>query len=58
MILHCEGESGRDYFVQDQSLTYLYSVREQPSGQRTTQEAVPVATPNTASTHTSPKDQD
>jgi signal peptidase I len=61
MILHCEGESGRDYFVQDQSLTYLYSVREQPSGRGGTQAAVPVVTPNTASNHvdteTSPEDR-
>ena len=48
MILHCEGESGRDYFVRDQSLTYLYSVRDQPSGGRAAQEAVTVVTANTA----------
>ncbi|NNN02262.1 MAG: signal peptidase I [Acidimicrobiaceae bacterium] len=30
LILHCDGESGRDYFVRDQSLTYLYSVHEEP----------------------------
>jgi signal peptidase len=62
MILHCEGESGRDYFVQDQALTYLYSVRDQPSGGRTAQEAVPVVTSNTATNHadteTSPEEQD
>jgi signal peptidase I len=62
MILHCERESGRDYFVQDQSLTYLYSVRDQPSGGRTAQEAVPVVTPNIATNHadteTSPEEQD
>jgi hypothetical protein len=61
MILHCEGESGRDYFVRDQTLTYLYSTRDQPSGGRATQEAVPVVTPNTASNdadaETSPMDQ-
>jgi hypothetical protein len=48
MILHCGGESGRDYFMRDQTLTYLYSTRDQPSGGRATQEAVPVVTPNTA----------
>jgi hypothetical protein len=62
MILHCAGESGRDYFVRDQSLTYLYSVRDQPSGGRTAQEAVPVVTPNIATNHadteTSPEEQD
>ena len=62
MILHCAGESGRDYFVQDQSLTYLYSVRDQPSGRGPAQEAVPVVTPNTATNHadteTSPEEQD
>jgi signal peptidase I len=62
MILHCAGESGRDYFVQDQALTYLYSVRDQPSGGRTAREAVPVVTPNTATNHadteTSPEEQD
>jgi signal peptidase I len=62
MILHCEGESGRDYFVRDQSLTYLYSVRDQPSGGRATQEAVPVVTTNAAANYadaeTSPKEQD
>ncbi|MGO9300534.1 MAG: signal peptidase I [Acidimicrobiales bacterium] len=66
MILHCEGESGRDYFVQDQSLTYLYSVREQPSGRGPVQasatyqaasegitatEVAPVVTPNMAVNH-------
>jgi hypothetical protein len=62
LILHCEGESGRDYFVRDQTLTYLYSVRDQPSGGRATQEAVPVVTQNTAANYadavTSPKEQD
>jgi hypothetical protein len=62
MILHCERESGRDYFVQDQSLTYLYSVRDQPSGRGPAREAVPVVTPNTATNHadteTSPEEQD
>jgi signal peptidase I len=61
MILHCERESGRDYFVQDQARTYLYSVREQSSGRGPAQEGVPVVTPNTATNHadteTSPKDQ-
>src|SRR5665213_221460 len=61
MILHCVGESGRDYFVRDQTLTYLYSTRDQPSGGRATQEAVPVVTPNTApndaDVETSPMDQ-
>jgi len=61
MILHCEGESGRDYFVRDQSLTYLYSTLDQPSGGRAIQEAVPVVTPNTAANYadaeTSPKVQ-
>jgi hypothetical protein len=61
MILHCEGESGRDYFVRDQTLTYLYSTRDQPSGGRATQEAIPVVTPNTAANdvddETSPKEQ-
>ncbi len=28
LILHCESESGRDYFVRDQSQTYLYSVND------------------------------
>ncbi len=31
MIMHCEAASGRDYFVRDQSLTYLYSVRDEAS---------------------------
>jgi signal peptidase I len=61
MILHCVGESGRDYFVRDQTLTYLYSTLDQPSGGRATQEAAPVVTPNTASNdadaETSPVDQ-
>jgi hypothetical protein len=48
MILHCEGETGRDYFVQDQSLTYLYSLRGQPSGGRSTQKPLPAVTSNTA----------
>ena len=62
MILHCERESGRDYFVQDQSLTYLYSVRDHPPGRGPAQEAVPVVTSNTATNHadteTTPEDQD
>ena len=61
MILHCVGESGRDYFVRDQTLTYLYSTRDQTSGGRATQEAIPVVTPNTASNdadaETTPVDQ-
>lgn len=28
MIMHCNAASGRDYFVRDQSLTYLFSVRD------------------------------
>jgi signal peptidase I len=66
MILHCAGESGRDYFVRDQTLTYLYSVRDQPSSRGPVQvsatyraapeggaatEAAPVVTPNTAANH-------
>ena len=47
MILHCAGESGRDYFVRDQALTYLYSVRDQPSGRRSSQaSATDPAAPN------------
>ena len=61
MILHFERESGRDYFVQDQSLTYLYSVRDQPSGRRPAQEAARVVTPDIATNHadaeTSPEEQ-
>jgi len=48
MILHCQGGSGRDYFVQDQSLTYLFSLRDQPSAGRVTGDSVPAVTPNSA----------
>jgi signal peptidase I len=66
MILHCAGESGRDYFVRDQALTYLYSARDQPSRRRPSQAsatdpaapnnglpaaAVPVVTPDSATNH-------
>ena len=57
MILHCEGESGRDYFVRDQSLTYLYSVRDQPSGGRAVHAAVRVVTPNDADAEALTKEQ-
>lgn len=30
LILNCEGTSGRDYFVRDQSVTYLYSTHQRP----------------------------
>lgn len=44
MILHCEDVSGRDYFVQDSSLTYLYSVYDGTSV-RTPTSGVTLATP-------------
>lgn len=62
MILHCESDSGRDYFVKDQTLAYLYSARDQSSGRRATDEAVPVvvtdAAVNGAVGETLFKDQD
>lgn len=32
LILHCESEVGRDYFVRDQTTTYLYSVPDSGAG--------------------------
>jgi hypothetical protein len=55
MILYCEGESERDYFVRDQTLTYLYSVLDQASGGRATQEVVPVVIPNNATSLSNPQ---
>jgi len=61
MILYSARESGQDYFVHDQSLTYIYSVHYQPSRRRSARagatravaredgsatEAVPGATPD------------
>lgn len=40
LILHCESEVGRDYFVRDQTTTYLYSVRDESSEDATVPEGV------------------
>ncbi|MGA3221656.1 MAG: signal peptidase I, partial [Acidimicrobiales bacterium] len=56
MILHSAWESGQDYFLHDQSLTYIYSVRYQPSRRRSAQASAthPVAREDGSATEADP----